>query len=85
LYERVGSWEGRGLAARVAQELIHLDLLAGRTGYALRLARERPGADPAFRPQSAADTQLLARVAAESSDRVTAAALLREPDAEPDG
>jgi hypothetical protein len=75
LYVRMRTWEGQGLASRVAQELIHLDLVAGRTGYALKLARERLQADPAFRPRTGADTEQLAQFADQCSDATTAAEL----------
>jgi hypothetical protein len=80
LHARIRTWEGRSLAARVAQELIHLDLAAGRSGFALKLAREHLREDPEFRPRAAVETLQLAQLAEESSDPLTAAALRRGMD-----
>jgi hypothetical protein len=78
LYERMRAWEGQSLASRVAQELIHLDLVAGRTGFALKLARERLQEDSQFRPRTPDDVEQLVKFAVECSDPATAAALRRK-------
>jgi hypothetical protein len=76
IYERTALWEAPALAERVAGALIALDLLAGRSGSALRLARERLAVDPAFRLTDLAAMEELARLAVQAGDRDTAAALL---------
>lgn len=80
IYAQVRTWEAASLATRVAQELIHLDLLAERTGYALGMARERLAIDPKFRPRAPGETLRLAQLAADHSDKATAMALLVEFD-----
>ncbi len=69
-------WDAAALSTRIAQELIHLDLQAGRTGYALSLAREQLTGDSQFRPRTAAETLELAQLAARCADATLALALL---------
>lgn len=76
IYQQVLAWDAPTLATRIAQELVRLDLLAGRSGYALRVARARLEADGQFQLRAARDTLALARLAAENSDNATALALL---------
>jgi hypothetical protein len=76
LHDRALQWEAPLLAARIAQELIGLDLAAGRSGHALKLARERLALDQDFRLRDAARTLELARLAADFADWSTAASLL---------
>jgi len=76
IHERTSLWDAPALADRVARTLIALDLLAGRSGSALRLAKERLAADPAFSLPDPAAMDELARLAVQAGDRDTAAALL---------
>lgn len=76
IYERTALWDAPALAGRVARALIALDLLAGRSGSALRLAKERLAVDPAFSLPDPAAMEELARLAVQAGDRDTAAALL---------
>jgi hypothetical protein len=85
IYEDVAAWDAAPLATRIARELVPRDLRAGRTGYALRMTRERLAAGK-FSLPAASDTLALAQLAAEHADRATALALLAafdEQDSEP--
>jgi len=75
IYQHVLAWDAAPLAARIARELVPLDLRAGRTGYALRMTRERLAAGQ-FSLRAASDTLALAQLATEHADRATALALL---------
>ncbi|MEJ0100194.1 MAG: hypothetical protein WDO12_10850 [Pseudomonadota bacterium] len=69
-------WDAPALSARMAQELIPLDLRAGRIGSVLNLVREQWARDAQFRPRTARETLDLSRLAGRYADAPLALALL---------
>jgi hypothetical protein len=80
IYDRVARWPrpGARLANQLAQELLPALLGARRNGEALRIARDRIGADAEFRPRSGSDVLKIAQLARDGGDRPLARALLQD-------
>jgi hypothetical protein len=78
MYDRVAAFPGARLGNAVAQDLLPLLLDARRTGDALRIARQRLGADASFRPSTAEQTVRLAELARAGGDRALARGLIED-------
>ena len=64
LCERTASWDDPRFITRLTEERVARLLALKRTGEALDVVSRRLGADPSFRPKSAADTLTMAQLAA---------------------
>lgn len=78
LYERIAAWPDPRLASRIAQELVPRLLGISRYSEAMTITRQRLAADADYRPLTAQETLLMARVARDGGDRPTARALLND-------
>jgi hypothetical protein len=73
---RTRQWDAPALADRIAEELITLDMQAGRSGSALKLARERLALDRTLSLRDSAMALELARLALQVGDGSTSVGLL---------
>jgi hypothetical protein len=78
LCERVAAWDDPRYVTRLTQDYLERLLALKRTGEALDVLARRASLDTSFRPQSAADTLTLARLAAHGGKRALARALLAD-------
>lgn len=76
IYQQSLGWDAAPLAAKIAGELIHLDLRGGRSGHALRTAREQLATNQQFKPSSPQEALVLARLALQFQEPAIASALL---------
>jgi hypothetical protein len=78
LFDRIARWPDPRLGNLLAHELLPGLLASRRTGDALAIVRDRVQVDPAFRPQSAADTIKVAELARDAGHRLLARQLLSD-------
>ena len=78
IYRRVAEWPDARLANAVARELLTRLLAARRNGHALRIAKDRLQADPAFRPAGGEQALRLAELAIAGGERPLARRLLED-------
>jgi hypothetical protein len=78
LCERVTSWEDPRYVTRLTQDYLERLLALKRTGDALDSLAQRFKLDAGFRPKSARDTLILARLAAHGGKRGVGRALLAD-------